>query len=104
MSRDDNQEPLLLRSGTVEISSEYESEEGLTIGLIDSIITAARCLRGRSLRSAAVAEALRDLRTNEEFRRFVVGGLLGFDYDKLRASYEIDALERLMRPSRGVGA
>ena len=40
---------------------ECDSDEGVTIGLIDTIINAAHLLRSRSMASPNIREALRDL-------------------------------------------
>ena len=45
------------------------SPEGVTVGLIDSIITAARVLRGCDLSHPAVREALADLAEDEDVAR-----------------------------------
>jgi hypothetical protein len=45
------------------------SPEGVTVGLIDSIITTARVLRGRDLSHPAAREALADLREDEDVAR-----------------------------------
>lgn len=50
------------------------SEVGVTIGLVDSIITAARVLAGRSLADPAVVEALTDLRGDEDLALLLAGG------------------------------
>lgn len=51
-----------------------DSEEGVTIGLIDAIITAAHVLRGRDLTSSGVQEAIMDLRSN-----WLVRSLMGIE-------------------------
>lgn len=45
---------------------ESRSEVGVTIGLMETIATAARVLRDRDLSPAPVVEALVDLRGNED--------------------------------------
>ncbi|WP_344890488.1 hypothetical protein [Actinomadura meridiana] len=47
------------------------SPEGVTVGLVDSIITAARVLRGRDLDHPAVREALADLAEDEDVARLM---------------------------------
>jgi hypothetical protein len=47
------------------------SSEGVTVGLIDGIITAARVLRDRDLSHPAVREALADLREDEDVAHLV---------------------------------
>lgn len=56
-----------------ECTTDCRSVDGITVGLIDSIITAARVLRGRDQSSEAVAMALEDLRADEDVRA-VMGG------------------------------
>lgn len=73
-----------------------DSEEGIAIGLIDSIISCANSLKGRRLNTPAILQALLDMGSNTTFQTLIVKGLLGFDYKKLRRAYETDALERAM--------
>lgn len=47
------------------------SEEGITISLIDTIITITYLLKERDLKHPAVVEALRDLRSAPEFTRLL---------------------------------
>lgn len=47
--------------------TDCRSPAGITVGLIDSIITACRVLRDRDFRDAAVLEALRDLAEDPDF-------------------------------------
>ncbi|MFB4307002.1 hypothetical protein [Actinomadura sp. GTD37] len=47
------------------------SPAGVTVGLIDSIITAARVLRDRDLSHPAVREALADLAEDEDVARLM---------------------------------
>lgn len=49
------------------------SPEGVTVGLIDGIIAAARVLRGRDLSHPAVREALADLAEDEDVASLLVG-------------------------------
>lgn len=51
------------------------SEEGITVGLIDSIITAARVLATRPKKTRAVTEALKDLREDVD-----VAAIMGDTY------------------------
>lgn len=46
-------------------SLDCRSDEGVTVGLADAIITAARILATRDLTPPAVVEALADLRDDE---------------------------------------
>jgi hypothetical protein len=54
--------------------TDCRSPEGVTVGLVDSIITSARVLRGRDLSAPAVIEALRDLRADEDVAALLAGG------------------------------
>lgn len=47
-------------------STDCRTDEGITVGLVDTIITAARVLRQRDLTGPAVMEALNDLRADED--------------------------------------
>ena len=47
-------------------TSDCRSEDGITIGLIDTIINSARLLRDRKLDSKDVLEALKDLDCDED--------------------------------------
>ena len=49
-------------------SIDCRSEVGVTIGLIDMMITAARVLASRDLSDANVIEALKDIRSDEDVR------------------------------------
>ena len=49
-----------------EISTDCRDEIGITVGLIDSMITLARILRTRDLSSVEVQEALKDLMADED--------------------------------------
>lgn len=49
------------------------TEVGVTVGLIDSIITAARVLSAREKSSVEVQEALKDLRSDEDVVNLIVG-------------------------------
>ncbi len=46
--------------------TDCRTEEGTTVGLIDSVITVARVLAKRDLSTPAVLDALRDLRTDSD--------------------------------------
>ena len=50
-----------------EIHTDCRSEEGITVGLIDAVISVCRILRDRDFSSPAVSEALEDLRSDEDF-------------------------------------
>lgn len=47
--------------------TDCRSDEGVTVGLLDSVITLCRVLRGRDIASDAVQEALKDLAQDEDF-------------------------------------
>jgi len=47
-------------------ASDCRDENGITIGLIDSIISVARILRGRDLDNPEVQEAMKDLKADED--------------------------------------
>lgn len=49
-----------------ETSTDCRTEEGVTVGLVDAVISLARVLRGRDLADPAVVEALRDLASDED--------------------------------------
>lgn len=49
-----------------EITTDCRSETGVTVGLVDSLITIARVLRTRDLSAPAVVEALKDLAADED--------------------------------------
>ena len=51
--------------------TDCRSEEGVTVGIIDSFITLARLMKGRDLSSAAVQEALADLRADEDVAKIL---------------------------------
>lgn len=51
-----------------EVTTDCRSEEGITVGLIDALISIARVLAKRDLRKhKAVREALKDLDNDEDF-------------------------------------
>ena len=47
--------------------TDCRSEIGITVGIIDSIITLCRLLSGRDMSGDEVAQALQDLRHDENF-------------------------------------
>lgn len=73
------------------------SEEGITIGLIDSILAAANALYGRDLRHPQVIEALNDLRSSRNVQVLTakVAGLKPLD---LLRSHQVNELENAMSP------
>lgn len=48
--------------------SNCRTEDGITIGLIDSLIFISRILAKRDLRSPEVLEALKDLQSDEDIK------------------------------------
>ena len=58
-----------------EIVTDCRSEEGITVGLIDAIISICRVLSERDLSPPAVREAIEDLRTDEDVGSIFVAGL-----------------------------
>ena len=59
----------------VNSETDCRSEGGITVGLIDTIITAARCLVSRDLSEFAVVEALKDLRSDSDVLKIINGKL-----------------------------
>jgi len=49
-------------------STDCRTEEGVTVGLIDAVITLARVLRGQNFHTLAIHEALKDMRGDEDVR------------------------------------
>lgn len=49
-------------------STDCRSDEGITVGLIDGIISIARVLRTRNLHGVAIEAAIADLRQDEDLR------------------------------------
>jgi hypothetical protein len=56
---------------TEHTETDCRSADGVTVGLIDAIITAARVLANRNLDSPAVHAALVDLRDDEDVLRLL---------------------------------
>jgi hypothetical protein len=56
-----------------ETHTDCRSETGVTVGLIDAVITMVRLLTERDLSAPEVQEALKDLRQDEDLRK-VLGG------------------------------
>jgi hypothetical protein len=50
-------------------NTDCRSDDGITVGLIDSIITACRVLRKRDFAPLPVQEALKDLAADGDFAR-----------------------------------
>lgn len=53
------------------ITTDCRSEDGITVGLIDALISIARVLAPRDLQDPAVQEALKDLAQDEDIARIV---------------------------------
>lgn len=53
---------------TTETTTDCREEDGVTVGLIDGLIAIARVVVRRDLSAPAVAEALADLRGDEDIR------------------------------------
>lgn len=51
--------------------TDCRSEEGITVGIIDSFITLSRLVKGRSLDSEPIREALKDLLGDSDFNGFL---------------------------------
>ena len=51
-----------------ESTTDCRSEEGITVGLIDSLISISRILAKRDLNSPAVLEALKDLQSDSDVK------------------------------------
>lgn len=51
-----------------EIYSDCRSEEGITIGLVDALISISRILSKRDLNSPQIKEALKDLVGDEDLK------------------------------------
>lgn len=54
-----------------EVFTDCRSEEGVTIGLLDSIIFIARVLSKRDFESETIQSALRDFRNDEDVRKIM---------------------------------
>lgn len=50
-----------------EISTNCRTEEGITVGLVDALISICRVLAPRDLDNAAVQEALKDMFRDEDY-------------------------------------
>ena len=55
---------------TKQSHTDCRTEEGITVGLIDTLITVCRVLRHRDLSDKEVKEALKDLSSDEDFLWF----------------------------------
>lgn len=56
-----------------ETGTDCRSETGITVGLIDAIITMSRLLAQRDLSAPEVQESLKDLRQDEDLRKVLDG-------------------------------
>ena len=99
-----------MRQDTQRSPLDCRSEDGITVGLIDSIITISRLAKRRlELLSKddmkdhpEVLEALIDLASDADFKSVCVRAL-GFTYPKAYAAYQTDSLESLMKPTATKG-
>jgi hypothetical protein len=55
-------------SAAAETYTDCRSETGITVGLVDAIITQVRLLRGRDLTDPAVVEAMKDLVADADWK------------------------------------
>lgn len=55
------------RDTMTETITDCRTDEGITVGLIDAVITISRIMRGRNTSSQAVQEVLNDLAHDEDF-------------------------------------
>lgn len=78
---------------------ECSSEEGITIGLIDTIINSFKLLQYRDLEDADVREAIKDLHSSKELRVFIAR-CLGFNADNLNEMYNMEQLNAFMENRR----
>lgn len=60
----------VIRGVQVVTTTDCRSEDGVTVGILDSIITMCRLYKGREV-TPAVREALRDLATDEDFAKLL---------------------------------
>jgi ATP-dependent protease Clp ATPase subunit len=58
----------------IDIYTDCRSDEGVTVGLVDAIITIARVLRHRDLSGEAVRQALLDIANDEDVRFLLATG------------------------------
>lgn len=77
-----------------DVTTDCRSYDGITVGLIDTIINSARLLKGRDMMPPAVQEAMRDLRHDEDVERLVVHADIDIR-DHMRA--EIERLNRKLK-------
>jgi hypothetical protein len=54
-----------------DVYSDCRSEDGITIGLVDSLIRICRVLKARDLSDSNVGQALKDLAEDEDFNFLV---------------------------------
>lgn len=54
-----------------DVYSDCRSENGITMGLVDSLITICRILKVRNLSNSNVKQALKDLAEDEDFNFLV---------------------------------
>jgi hypothetical protein len=54
-----------------EVITDCRTDEGVTVGLIDSLIFIARALAKRDLQSETVKSVLRDFRNDEDVKKLI---------------------------------
>jgi len=65
----------------MEIITDCRTEEGITVGIIDTIINQFRLLKGRDLSPIPVKESLQDL-FNDEDQSFIMSKFFDIDIEK----------------------
>lgn len=76
-------------------STDCRSDEGITVGLIDTIINSCRLLKQRSWSGTAILEALKDMAQDEDVKAVTSGGMFG----ELKA--ELQGAKKLLRECMG---
>jgi hypothetical protein len=64
-----------------ETSTDCRSPDGVTVGLIDAIISISRVLKGHDLSTPAAREALLDLMEDDDFFRICTSAPISSDFD-----------------------
>lgn len=59
-----------------ETSTDCRSEEGITVGLVDALISISRILAHRDMRDPAVVEAFKDLHGDNDFKAVCAAAML----------------------------
>ena len=55
----------------IDTHTDCKSEEGITVGLIDAVITISRIIKLRTIDTPAIDNALIDLSTDEDFNYLI---------------------------------